>query len=359
MIFHIPSPIATNPNSGSQIRPIQMIKAFRKLGFVVDIVAGYAKERKKSIIKIKQNIKLGVKYNFVYSENSTMPTLLSEKHHLPIFPFVDFNFLHFCKKQGLKIGLFYRDIYWVFDEYYNIPKAKKLFSLFFYKYDLKKYKKLIDVLFLPSTEMYDYFPIKYKNKIITSLYPAMNNIHETLNPKSDILKILYVGGIGKLYEFKELLKSVQYSTNIKLTICTRKEEWQANKLEYSKYLSDNITIVHKNGKELEQEYFNTDITSIFVEPIEYRKFAMPVKLFEYMSYQKPIIASQGTAVGNFVEKNNIGWTIPYNSEALTKLLRDINNNRELISEKENNILKKYNDNTWSARVKKVEKLLES
>ena len=117
MIFHIPMQIDPKMQSGSQVRPHNMIQAFKNIGYNVDVVMGYVKNRKKQIAKIKENINNGVKYDFLYSESSTMPTTLTEKNHLPIAPFLDFDFFKFCKQYGIKIGLFYRDIHWKFEQY--------------------------------------------------------------------------------------------------------------------------------------------------------------------------------------------------------------------------------------------------
>lgn len=54
MIFHIPLKINRERSSASQIRPLKMIEAFKKVGFEVDLVEGYGKERKKQIKKIKK-----------------------------------------------------------------------------------------------------------------------------------------------------------------------------------------------------------------------------------------------------------------------------------------------------------------
>ncbi len=106
-IFHIPNKLDEKSLSGSQVRPRMMIQAFKDIGYDVDVVMGYGKERKKSINIIKNNIKSGIKYDFLYSESSTMPTLLTEKNHLPLYPNLDFGFFKFCKNHGIKIGLFY------------------------------------------------------------------------------------------------------------------------------------------------------------------------------------------------------------------------------------------------------------
>lgn len=132
MIFHIPMKIDRNRASASQIRPMKMIEAFKECGYEVVVVEGYGKERKRQIKEIKSNILKGVKYDFLYSESSTMPTLLTEKNHLPLYPFLDFSFFAFCKKHGIKIGLFYRDIYWVFKKKRSF---KEWVAYIFYKYD--------------------------------------------------------------------------------------------------------------------------------------------------------------------------------------------------------------------------------
>ena len=65
-IFHIPNYIDLNRKSASNIRPFKMIKAFENIGYQVDCIMGYGKERKKKSIKeIKKNIRNGVKYDFL------------------------------------------------------------------------------------------------------------------------------------------------------------------------------------------------------------------------------------------------------------------------------------------------------
>ena len=101
LIFHIPLKIDRNDPSASQIRPQKLMKAFADLGWEMDVVEGSGRDRKQQIAKIKRKIRQGVHYDFVYSESSTMPTLLTEPHHLPIYPCLDFGFLSFCKRHGI------------------------------------------------------------------------------------------------------------------------------------------------------------------------------------------------------------------------------------------------------------------
>lgn len=357
MIFHIPMEIDRNLHSGSQIRPIKMIKAFKNIGYDVNIVMGYVKERREQIKQIKENIKNGVKYEFLYSESSTMPIALTEKHHLPIAPFLDFNFFKFCKKNDIKIGLFYRDIHWSFEQYIkNVSFIKRKFAGFFYKYDLKQYKKYLDIFYLPSKQMYDYIPFEFNKKII-ALPPAGEKKAFTSSKKTNYLTFIYVGGLGKLYDLKLFSKVINDIKKINFNLCTRENEWDKNRVNYKRW-DKNIKINHKHGVDLDNIYLKSDIAILFVKPTKYWKFVMAVKLFEYISYKKPIIAVKNTAVGDFIEANNIGWVINYNEKELKELIFDLQKNSYKIKEKIKNIEKIIPKNTWEARASQIEKELK-
>lgn len=356
-IFHIPNHIDNNGKSGSSKRPIKMLEAFQELGYAVDIVMGYGKERKKQIFEIKKNIKNGVKYDFMYSESSTMPTLLTEKNHLPIHPLLDFSFMKYCKKKGIKIALFYRDIYWQFDFYKkNIPFWQRIVTIPFYKYDLGRYGKLLNIFYLPSEKMKLALPEKYRkvlNHKIDSLPPGCEKKYiQNKNKQKDVLNIFYVGGISEdVYNFDKLIEVVNKEKEINLKICCREEEWK--KVESKYKISNNIQIVHLSGEALKECYEEADICSLIFEENEYRKFAMPIKMFEYLSYNKPIIATKGTAIGEFIERNKIGWTVEYDNKEIESMLLYLKENKEEIKKIAEHQKKIIQQNLWVERARKV------
>ena len=339
MIYHIPYYVDKSRFRGSHIRPMQMLQAFINIGYTVDVVMGYGNDRKKSIKKIKHNIQNGIIYDFCYSESSTMPTLLTEKNHIPKYPFLDFSFFKFLKNNNIKIGLFYRDCHWLFNQY---------------KYDLKQYKKYIDIIYMPDSTMDKYLPISLGDNI-QNLPPALDQEVKYKYFKKDttVLKVFYVGGLGELYDL-ELFFKVIYDLNfINLTLCTRENEWNNLKDKYSKYLTNRINIIHKGPGEYDEYIENADLALLYVKPKEYWKFAIPVKLFEYMKFKKPILAVKDTAVGRFIEKYHIGYTIEYNEENLKKILVDIFNNRNYLDNIILNLNTAIEENTWESRAKKV------
>lgn len=358
IIFHHPLPLNPQATSASGIRPLKMLKAFKDLGYQVDIIAGNSKQRKKAINSIKKRVKLGEKYQLVYSESSTMPTILTDKHHLPLHPRLDFSFFKFCKKNDIPIGLFYRDIYWVFENYgVHLNPFKRAFARLSYQYDLLNYNKYVTKLYLPSYEMSEYIPI-VSESIFATLPPAHDIETGSLNKESNyspkILKIFYVGGMSDHYQMHKLFNVVKQRTDVQLTVCTRSSEWLSVKSEYPDISSSsNIKVVHESGDNMREFMISSDITSIFVEPQEYREFAVPVKLFEYLGYRKPIIASQGTLAGSFVANNDIGWTVPYTEESLHQLFDKLILEPEIYIDKKNTMNEVALQHTWQARAKQV------
>lgn len=360
IIFHHPLPLNPKAKSASGIRPLRMLSAFKDIGCQVDLVTGYTAERKACIEKIKSKINEGYKYDFVYSESSTMPTILTDKHHLPLHPLIELNFFRLCKKNNIPVGLFYRDIYWLFDGYGSGQNALvSFFAKVSYKFDLLVYKLFITKLYLPSLRMGDYVP--YVDK---SYFQALPPGHDSPESKAysnessyqGRVSIFYVGGIGEHYKMHELLKVVSHFSEIELTICTRKEEWDAVKSEYVA-LTDNIKVVHESGNEMVKLLEQSDIASLFVEPQEYREFASPVKLYEYIGYKKPILTSKNTLVGRFVADNDIGWEVDYEENALEQFLTTLLSSRNDLVSKRKQLDTLSNQHSWVSRANQVVKSL--
>lgn len=360
-IFHVPNHIDINAKSGSHIRPIKMIEAFRENGYDVDIVMGYGKERKRQIDEIRKKIRAGKKYDFLYSESSTMPTLLTEKNHLPLYPNLDFGFLKFCRKNGIKIGLFYRDIHWKFEKYRSeVSVFKRSFSIPMYKYDLRKYKKLVDVFYLPSEKMkeqikeYEFQNIKPLPSGATEDLEVIKKREEYFsNRETDKLNLFYVGGIEGIYNLTPVLKAIKEEKRIYMTICCRKNEWEKMRSVYEPYLTDRIQIVHAFGEELKQYYLKSDICSCIFQKSEYMSFAVPIKFFEYMSYVTPIIATKETTAGDFLECRGNGISISPEPDEIRKTLEFILENEEILIEMHKKAIKCLEQNTWKKRAYQV------
>ncbi|MDO5718664.1 MAG: glycosyltransferase [Tissierellia bacterium] len=352
IIFHVPNKLMENMKSASHIRPFKMIEAFKELGYDVDLVMGDVAERKAKIKEIKENIVNGVRYDFMYSESSTMPTLLTESHHLPLNPFLDFGFMKYIKSKGIKIGLFYRDIHWKFPLYKkNVKGIKYHLAILMYKYDLRKYEEILDILYLPNLKMKKYLP-KSLDDYCKELPPGMEIIGQD-NKEIKELRLIYVGGLGDLYNISEFVKAVNSTENIYLTICCRENEWEKNKNLYSPFLNERIKIVHLSGEDLKEEYKNSNIGVLTLKPSDYLDFAVPYKLYEYMGHSLPIISTDHTASADIVRNYDIGFVIDNFEKDYKELFEELKNSPQLLNDKKENIRKIQNENTWLARAKQV------
>ena len=352
-IFHIPWKPDEKQNVAPDIRVLKISNALKSIGYEVETIWGWGKERKDRIKRIKNLINKGEKFDFIYSESSTYPTMLTEPHHLPTYPFLDFSFFSFCKKKNIPIGLFYRDVYWNSKEVIRFNILKQWYSTFFHIIDILLYNKFIDKMFLPHIKMRKHILFLKSDKVYTNLYPGSDFISSKQIFNN---KILYVGSVNpQLYDVSQMLKAF-HETDVELILCCREREWILFNDYYNKYLSQNIKIIHLNTHSIEEIYQKISYSIIYLEPKVYRKFAMPYKLFEYLSYEKPIITSKSTAVSEFVELNDIGFLINYDSTSLKKFLMNLPSKKEY-EEKIQNLKKTKLDNLWTVRAKQIVKEL--
>lgn len=332
-----------------------MIEAFRQTGYDVAVVFGDGAERKKRIADIKRSIRDGVKYDFLYSESSTLPTLCTENNHLPSYPFLDFSFFSFCRRHGIRVGLFYRDIYWRFR--FGNESWKMKFLKPFYICDLIMYRRLVDVLFLPSKEMLGYIPFGFPGRV-EELPPGAGKLSFAETDMSGQgLNLLYIGGLVLHYDLRTLVKAVSEIPEITFTLCCRKDEWEQVRHEYEGVMSENIHVVHKSGECLEELYRNADLFCIYVNAHEYWKFAVPFKLFEAIGYGCPVLASEGTWVADFVSREGIGPVCRHDVDELVRLLRGLAVNREKLMEYRKRVTEIAPQHTWEMRCRKVAQML--
>lgn len=364
MVFHLPLPVNPQGKSGSQVRPYEMLMAFRSIGYDVTMVTGYGAERARMIAEIKRDVKEGKRFDFLYSESSTVPTLLTEPHHLPTHPFLDFGFLRWAKRNSIKTGLFYRDIYWKFELYKDqVPLAKRVVTIPLYWYDWMFYRQVVDHLFLPSMLMNEYLPTRWPSGCLSTLPPGCKaNKADSLKRRTGGLQLLYVGGVKPpLYDLTPTFEMMSFLNqyNIRLTICCREEEWEAVRDVYSDLIHNvNVKIVHHSADELSKLYEQVDIVLILRRGAQYLDFAFPVKVVESIGYNVPIITMFGTEAARFVEKEGLGWVVHSVHEAKGLLLHLLDN-PQLVNQKEEYIAGARLRHTWKARAEQVADTLTS
>lgn len=362
-ILYFPYGLTENAAGARVMRTRNMIKAFKEIGYDVFAIYGYSWERKKLIKQLKKNIANGIQYDFLYNEHTAIPTLLTDPDHLPRHPFMDFGFFRYIRKQNIKIGLFYCDVFWSFKFYMSSHKIWKRYIVrLFHKYDLYQYEKWLDKFYVPDMMMLKYINSDKLKGISAPLPPGSENVvvkhKDNINRdfSKRLLQIMYVGSIDSFrYRFAALIKAVTHTDNCILTLCCPEENWEKNKKEIEQYMCERICIIHKGMEDLKPYYESADICSLVFENSEYMDMAVPYKSFEYLAHEVPVIATQNTVIGQFVEKNNTGWVIPYDEYELCNLLNEIIEHPWMLDEKRKCCCIAKQQNLWTQRAMTVEK----
>lgn len=327
-----------------------MLEAFHSTGYQVDVVEGTTAERRKLIRSIRKNLLEGTCYDFCYSESSVGPTTITGGYRETLRQgSPDLAFLSFLKRKGIPVGLFYRDIYWQLDGYtYDKTAFKALLFRILYRWDLYRYRKSLKVMFLPSMTMGKYIgSTPYQKMPLPSGCVTNAGDSETARRSGRKITAIYVGGIGRHYGLNKLLRmAAEHIDSIDLILCVREREWSEYLSSGITEIPENIQVIHESGDGLKDLYAGADVGLLYLEPEEFRDFAMPYKLFEYLENGLPVLASSGTEVGRFVEDHDIGWTVPYEEKAFAQWLASQGGD---FPEKAASVYEFRQKNTWRER----------
>lgn len=350
-----------NLNSGSGVRPNKMLLAFREYSKQNNIelieIYGENKERAKKINEFMKNVN-SKEVIYCYVEDSTMPFWFTDKDHLPRKPFLELKFFKYLRKNRIPIGLFYRDVYWKFDDIYPLKGLKRMMMRMFYRAEHRFFAKYVDHFFLPSVEMNKYteFP---KDKT-TSLPPGGENLLQYHNETySKELNMIYVGGISGRYGLDIMLKATEKvyleGKDIKLHLVCRKEEYEKNEHVFKQYKDLSwLTIYHAQGDELKEIYQKVDLSIIPIRKNTYNDFAVPIKLFEYLSYGLPIITTNCNAQARIIKEDDLGIVVDDDVDCIAKGIKYFfdEDSRSYHSNKVKQTL--LNKHLWKHRVKNIE-----
>jgi glycosyltransferase involved in cell wall biosynthesis len=353
MVFHAPYPVVTG-GTGSSARPPRMLQAFRDLGYEVLDVVGTGAERARRLRAVRRRLDEGARIDFAYGESSTMPTVLTESHHLPTHPLVDLHLLRLLHDRGVPTGFFYRDVYWRFPAYdETVPRLVGMGTKTLYHAELLAMGRLLDRFYMPSTAMADYVP-HIDRRRVRALPPGGAIVDHPLAPSpTGTVTLLYVGNISSYYRMHALIEAVGRVDGVSLILCTPEGSWDSVRHEYEGLLTDSVEVVHGRGAELEPLFARADVCALVVEPAEYRDFAAPIKLYEYLGHGKPVLASAGTLAGSTVTEAGFGWETPYGTDEVAAALTALRNDPARVDAARSAVVARRKDHTWSARARQV------
>ena len=200
---------------------------------------------------------------------------------------------------------------------------------------------------------------KFKKKEGTSSVVIMNAPEETVFSKmdkipSEKLRISFIGSVREYAVLKRLMDAGEKFSDVIINLNGMGVAYKELKNLEHKYSNTNVTGQFQY-KDIGKYYQNTDIIYAVYDSEQLNsKDAFPVKGLEAIATQTPIIASENTLFGKFVNDNGIGFTIDEKSDQdIESLLKSLLFNKHLITEKKENISKIKDDFKWSEQVEKL------
>lgn len=330
-------------DSGSGIRPLRMLEAFKKSGHDIIILTGSQMDssRKINIRGILYEIQKKP-FDLCYIESSTYPIMRHEDRKL-------IKTLH---HMGIPTGYFYRDFYRKFPQLF--PRRKgfinslKEFYLDILQWLTDRVVRYCDIVYFPSDESHCLFSYIDMRTLPPAGEYKISNFNHSYNT------VIYVGGITERYGFDLLIRAMKivYDRNrtIKLIVVCREKEWNEIKYKYSDISW--MEVYHTSGIGLEPLYRKADVGILTKKRNAYNDMAVSVKLFEYISYGLPVIST--CSENNIINNLKIGITVEDNETAIADGLEQLLYNQKKYIEYYENI--KYalkNSSQWKHRVEQV------
>jgi glycosyltransferase involved in cell wall biosynthesis len=328
-----------------------MYQAFLRLGYDVDLIAGTSSERFE---QYKQIIARKKCYDFCYFEASSYP----------VHPIVDYRILLGLRHWGIPIGIYYRDAYWMFPEYFPYKGIKRLELIFRYRLDLLLFAKTASIMFFPTASLANLFKLKVCKAILPpggEYKPVNRSIKANMHP----LRAIYVGGVSWRYGTHLMLEALrivnQKEVLISLDIVCRKNELDVLPQQTKALLHEPwIRVHHIAGSALQDLYSKCHIGLIPLLKDAYNDLALPVKLFEYLSFGLAVLATNCEEMRKFIELCGCGLVCEDDAQSMAEALRLLVYHPDLLRQLSERAVQVILDgNLWEDRAKVVANTLKS
>jgi hypothetical protein len=352
IIFHYPGPLFTSTDTGEKKRPKKILEAFQSLNYDVTILTGHYQERYTQFQKIKNQIS---KFDFIYSENSNMPLSTTGKSKIPNLNSVDYQLFKLAKDANVPSGVFIRDVFWLVKE---TVKEKGLFKQvigkILFNHEINHYRNCNSVFFIPA-DPFKTFLASSKHQNFSLLPPGAELINFKKNEPSAITKFVYVGSCKPpVYQVTNGFQNILNCPNTHLTIISRANEHESIKSTLVAK-QNNLTIISASDLPLSEILQKQDIGLACIDQNEYWGLTIPIKIYDYIGHQMPILTFNNGETAKLIKTNQLGWVL----ENAIEIPNFIKNLTPFEITQKSAVVKNYlKQNTWVDRAKYISTILQ-
>jgi len=267
----------------------------------------------------------------------------------------DYIFLNALKKRNIPIFPFIRDLYW---KYPGTLKQNKQTDRWF-RYCQMEYEWYLEnatALLFPSKIMAD--TVNFLEKY--ALPPAGDSSRCLNQEIPENKNITFVGGISPkagvdiLMEAMEVV--VKEHPGAHCTIVGRGETEIINRWKNKNYVT---FMTNKTYNDIPAVLSNSYATVLPLLIIPHNDITVALKLFDYMSSGRPIVATNCRGMANFIKEDDIGIITDDNPESLAGGILKLLDNRDLaVRCGKKALLAIKNEHSWKHRAKELIKIME-
>lgn len=237
----------------------------------------------------------------------------------------DLWFLWQAHRAGIPIVIFIPDGYQLFPEIFPRVGLKVKLLDWGWQISLRLYQRTADCLLFPSQGLADCFP----NRPFTALLPPGGLASR---PQSPITwhppTISYMGGTSYRYGSDLLLEAMAQ-------VVTVYPEARCLFISHeSSYLDSHphrrapwLTVTQADFTQLPEMMAQTSVTVIPLRQNRYNNLAVPVKLFDYISFGRPVVATAGQETAHWIERLGCGLLCQDNAQELAQGIIHLLQNR--------------------------------
>lgn len=343
-----------NGDSGSSMRPKKMYNAFINQGYDVKLLECQQNKRQKRKKKVREVLK--------WLENNTADLCYIESPSGPIFHKIDLDLIKKVHNMQIPIGYFCRDAFWLFkDKMKSVSFFKRNAIIWLNKRALKTIRENVDIVYVPTesgVELFDFAHFKHMD-----LLPPAAECHLDSNGVIHAecqYTCIYVGAVSEvdgtfdLLDAFKLLNSMQQE-KYKLILVARQAEWEriCDELDESIESNDWLSVYHVSQDELTSLYTLSDMAIIPRKANKYIDMSMPIKLFEYMGYGKPVISTERLETAKMIRKYECGIICEDGAEGIANAIKAFYTDIQLRDKLYINVQAAAKENRWESRVEKV------